>query len=106
MECYPAESDEDSAPRIVSDTEHGAISNGDWDNPNKSKDDCDEVDKSDIQLGNGIKGSDSPEYQDVSAAPNAPGLIPPLSRSMTQAEKGLMTISAMETSRNKANKEM
>jgi len=52
---------------MVSNTKHGVMRNGDLDNPNKSKDDCDADDESNIELGNGFKGSDNPEYQDVSA---------------------------------------
>jgi len=75
------------------------------DNPNDSGDNCKAEDESDVELGSGINASESPEYQVVSAAPNVPGMIRPTWRSMKQAEKGLMTVSAMETRRIKGNKE-
>jgi hypothetical protein len=57
-----------------------------------------------IEPYSGIKASESPEYRVVSAALNVPGLIWPTWKSMKQAEKGLVTVSAMETGRNNRNK--
>jgi len=74
------------------------------DNPNTSKNCCDADNEFDIELGNRIKASESPEHHIVSAAPTVPGLIWPTWRLMKQAEQGLMTVSAMETKRNKGNK--
>jgi len=70
------------------------MSNNDWKADNKS----------DIELDNGIEALESPEHQDVSIASNVPRLIRPTRTSMEQAEKGLMTVTAVETRRNKGNK--
>jgi len=74
------------------------------DNLTNRKDNCDEDTQLDLELGNGIKASENPVHRIVSAGPNVPGLIQPTWRSMTQAEKGLMSVSAMETMRSKGNK--
>jgi len=73
-------------------------------NPNDSEEDCKPDDQSDIEPGNCIKALESPDNWLVSAAPNVPGLIWPTRRSMKMAQKGLMTVSTMETRRNKGNK--
>jgi len=72
--------------------------------PNDSEDDCAADDESDIEQNNGIEDSESPEQQDVSAAPNVPGLVWPTRKSKRQAEKVLVTVNAVETRRNKAGK--
>jgi len=46
----------------------------------------------------------SPEHLIECAIPFIPGFIQPTRRSMKQAEKGLMTVTVMETRRNKENK--
>jgi len=61
-------------------------------------------DESDIEHNNGIKDTECPEHQDVSAAPNVPGLVRPTRKSKRQAEKVLMTVNAVETRRNKGGK--
>jgi len=43
-------------------------------------------------------------HQVVSAAPSVPGLIRPTWRSMTQAQKGLMMVTALDRRRNQGNK--
>ena len=48
------------------------------DNPNHSEDDCAEDNESVIEQNNGIKDSECPEQQGVSAAPNVPGLVRPI----------------------------
>jgi len=53
---------------------------------------------------NSIEDPDYPEQQDVSAAPNVPGLIRPIQKSKRHAEKVLVTVNAMETRRNKGVK--
>jgi hypothetical protein len=45
---YPVESDEDSAPESISDTDDWLNCNGDLDNPNDSEDDCAADDEFDI----------------------------------------------------------
>jgi hypothetical protein len=78
--------------------------NGDLDNPNQSEDECDAEDQSDIDHANGIRATESQECWVVSATPNVARLIWPIQRSIKEAEKWLMTISAMETRSNKENK--
>ena len=73
-------------------------------NPNQSEHDCEADHESDVELGDGIKASESPDHLDESATPNVPGLIQPTRKSMNQAEKGFMTVGAMETRRNKGTK--
>jgi hypothetical protein len=82
---YPVESDEDSAPENILDTEDWLNWNGDLDNPNDSEDDCAADVESDMDQDNGIEDPESPEQQDVSAMPNVPGLIRPIRKSKRHA---------------------
>jgi hypothetical protein len=52
---HPVESDEDSAPESISDTEDWLHWNGDLDNPNDSEEDCAADDDSDIEHNNCIR---------------------------------------------------
>jgi hypothetical protein len=101
---HPVESDKDSAPDSISDTEHWLNWNGDFDNPNDSEEDCAADNDSDIEHNNCIKDPEYPEQQDVSAAPNLPGLVRPTQKSKSQAEKVLVTVNAVETRRNTRGK--
>jgi len=101
---HPVESDEDSAPESISDTEDWLNWNGDLDNPNDSEDDCAADVESDMDQDNTIEDRESPEQRDVSAAPNVPGLIRPTRKSKTHAEQVLVTVNAIETRRNKGVK--
>jgi len=103
IDCHPAESDEDSVPESISDTENWLHWNGDLDYPNDSEEDCKADDESDIEPDNGSKAWESPELWVVNAAPNVPGVIRPIWRSMRKAQKGVVTVSAMERRRNKGN---
>jgi len=94
----------DSTPENISDTEDWLNWNGDLDNPNDSEDDGGADVESDIELDNSIEDPDCPEQQDVSAAPNVPGLIRRTRKSMRQLENVLMTVNAIETRRNKGVK--
>jgi len=87
IDYHPAESDENSAPESISDTENCLNWNGDLDNPNDSKDDWEADDKSDIEQDNGIEYPESPEKQDLSTPRNVPGLIPPTQRSNERLTK-------------------
>jgi len=104
IHCHQVESDEDSAPGRISDSQNLLNGNVDLDNPNDSEEDCKADNESDIEPGNGIKTSASPDNWVRSAAPSVPGFFRPTRRSMNKAEKGLMNVSAMETRRNKGNK--
>jgi len=99
-----AESDEDSSPESISDTENWLNWNGDLDNPSHSEDDWEADDESDMKLQHGIENAEPPEQRNVSAAPNVPGLIRPVRRSKKKVEKVLMTVNIMETRRNKGIK--
>ena len=101
---HPVESDDDSAPESISDTDHWLSWNGDLDNPNDSEDDCAAEDESDIGPNNGTEDPECPEQQDVSAAPNVPGLVGPTWKSKRQDEKVLVKVNAVETRRNKGGK--
>jgi len=101
---HPVESDEDSAPESISDTEDWLNWNGDLDNPNDSEEDCAAEDDSNIEHKNCIEDPECPEQQDVSTARNVPGLVWPTRKSKRQAEKVLVTVNAAETRRNKEGK--
>jgi len=76
------------------------------DNPNNCKNNLEANNESDIELDNVDVDPETPELQDVSAAPLVPGLIRPTRRSMTCAEMVLMMVNTMETRRNKWNKKI
>jgi len=101
---HPVESDDDSAPETISDTDDWLNWNGDLDNPNDSEDYGAADDKSDIGPNNGIEDPECPEQQDVSAAPNVPGLVRLTRKSNRQAEKVLVMVNAVETRRNKGGR--
>jgi len=101
---HPVESDEDSAPERISDTNDWLNWNGDLDNPNHSEEDCAADNESDLEPNTGIEDPECPEQQDVSAAPNVPGLAQPTRKSKRQAEKVLVMVNGVETRRNKRGK--
>jgi hypothetical protein len=98
------ESDNDSPPESMSDTQDWLNWNGDLDNPNHSKEDCVAADESDIEHNHGIEDPEYPEQLDVSAAPNVPGLVWPTRKSKRQAEKVSVTLNAVEKWRNTGGK--
>jgi len=102
----PFDSDDDTAPESISDTNDWLNWNGDLDNPNGSEDDCAADDEPNIGPNNGIEDQECPEQQDVSAAPNVPRLVRPTRKSKRQAEMVLVTVNAVETRRNKGGKKM
>ena len=63
-------------------------------------------DECDIKLENEIEALESPEYRNMSAPPNVPGLILPTPRSMNRVEQGMMMVTVMETWRNEGNNQM
>jgi len=101
---HPVKSDEDSAPESISDTDDWLNWNGDLDHPIGSEEDCAADNESDIEQNNGIDGPECPEQQDVSAAPNVPGLVRPTRKSKTPAENSLVTVNRAESRRNKGGK--
>ena len=78
IDRHPAESDEDSSPESISDTENWLNWNRDLDNPIDSEDDWVADNESHMTLVNGGEDSQTTEQQNVSAAPNVPGLIRPI----------------------------
>jgi len=104
INLHPVESDEDSAPESISDTHNWLNGNGDLDNPNDSEDDCAADYESDIEHSNGIEDLECPDQQDVSAAPNVPGLVRPSRKSTRQVPEVLVTVNAIEMRRNKGVK--
>jgi len=101
---HPVESDEDSAPESISDTEGWLNWNGDLDNPNDSEENCAADDDSYIKHKNCIEDQECPGHQDVSATPNVPGLVRLTRMSKRQAEKVVVMVNAAETWRNKGGK--
>jgi hypothetical protein len=104
INLHPVERDEESAPESIPDTEDWLNLNGDLDNPNDREDDCAADDDSDIEHNNCIKDPECPEQQDVSTAPNVPGLVRPTRKSKRQLENVLVMVNAAETRRNKGGK--
>jgi len=101
---HPDEIDAHSGPESISETDDWLSCNGDLDNAYDTEDDSMADVESCIPPGNGIKNPECPEPQDVSAAPNVPGLIWPTRKYRRQAEKVLVTLNAIETRRNMAVK--
>jgi len=101
---HPVESDEDSAPESIPDTEDRLNWNGDLDNPDDSVEDCAADDDSNIEHKNCIEDPECPEQQDVSATPYVPGLVQPTQKSKRQADKVFVTVNAAETRTNNGGK--
>jgi len=102
---HPVESDEDSPPECISDTEDWPNGNGDLDNPTDNEDDSAADVECDIEQGNSIRDPECPELRDASATPHLPGLIRPTWKSKRQYELVFMTVNAIETRRNMGVKE-
>jgi len=67
--------------------------------PNDSEDDCPADNESDTEHNNCIEDLECPEQQDVSAAPNVPGLVRPPQKAQRQAQMVLVTVNAIEMGR-------
>jgi len=74
------------------------------DNPNERNNNWEIAVEFDIELDNGIKDPESPEWCNVSAVPNVPELVQPIRRVKRTTGKGSLTFSAMSTRRNKRSK--
>jgi len=98
------QSDENSVPASISDTNDWLHWNGDLDNPTDSEENCAAGDEFDMEYNNGIEDPECPEQQDVGSAPNVPGLVWPTRKSKRQAEKLSVTVNAVETRRNQGGK--
>jgi len=100
MNRHPVESDEDSAPECISDSEGWPTWNGDLDDPNDSEDNFAADIQSDIQQDDSIQDRECPERLDVNASPNVHRMIRPTHKSKRQAANVLMTVNAIQTRRN------
>jgi len=101
---HPVESDEDSAPERILDTENWLTWNGDLDNSNDSEDDYSADTESDVVQNICIQDPECPEQQNMSATRNVPGLVRPSWKSKRRADRVLVTAIAIETRRNKGVK--
>ena len=101
---HPTESDEDSAPESISNTENCLNWNGDLDYLNVREDDWEADSESDLEQDNVIENPETPVHQHVSAAPHVPGLIRPSPRSKKTAAELIVMVSAIGTRRDKGNK--
>jgi len=104
INCHPVESDEDSVPEIISDSEDLLNWNGDWDDPDDSEDDCRANVESNIGQDNSIENLDCPQQWDLSGMQNVPGLIRSTRKSKWQAEIVSMKVNAIETRSTKGGK--
>jgi len=101
---HPFETNDDSSPESILDTDQWLNSNGDLDNENDSEVDCAADDESDIGPNNGIEDPECSELKDVSAAPKVPGLVRPTGKSKREAENVLMRVNAVQMRKNKGGK--
>jgi hypothetical protein len=102
--CHPVESDEDTTPESISDTEDLLTWNGDTDGPNDSEDDCAAEVESDIKPDSSIEDLESPGQLDASTAATVSRLIGPTWKSMGHADKVSVTVNAIVISGNKGVK--
>jgi hypothetical protein len=101
IECYPAKSDEDNALDSISDTKNCFDWNDDPDNPKDSEDDRDADNESEIDQEYAVKETQTPEQWKVDAGRTVPQYIWSIRRSKKKVDKVLMTVTTMETRRNK-----
>jgi hypothetical protein len=104
INCHPVESDENSAPDSISDTQDWRNWNSDLDNPNDSEEDCAADDVCDIEHNNCLEVPEWPEQQVVTAMRNVPRLVRPTRKSKRQAEKVIVTVNTAEMWRIKEGK--
>jgi len=88
IDRHPVESDDDSAPKSISDSDIWLNWNCDLDNPNESEDDSEADNEFDVEQDNCVKDLECPEQRDMCAAPNVPRLIWPTGRSKKKTERG------------------
>jgi hypothetical protein len=100
INCHRVQSDDNSTPDNISPTDVSLTWNGDLDNPNDQEEDYAADDESNIEHNHGSEDLECPEQQDVSAAPNVPGLVWPTCKSKWQAQKVIVTVNAVQTRRN------
>jgi len=101
INSHPVESDEDSEPESLLDTDDWLDWDGDLDHPNDSQDNFAADVESDMEQDSSIEHSECPEQRDVTDVPNVPVLILPPWILKRQAEEVLMTVSAIEKRRKR-----
>jgi hypothetical protein len=104
IDCHPAESEKNSSPESISDTENWLNWNGDLDNPRDSDDDWTADNDSDMELDNGTELSETLEVRNLSAARNVSRLIRPIRQLKKYVERALLIVNIIETRRNKGIK--
>jgi len=104
VDRHPVESDEDSSPESILDTENWLFWNADLGVPTDREDNCTAGVESDLVRDNVIEDPESPERQDVSSATNIAGLIRPTRMSQRQAAMELVAVNTMGRSRNEGIK--
>jgi hypothetical protein len=104
INCHAVQSDEDCAPQSISDTVDCDKWNCYLENAGKSIEDCTADDESDIDHKNIKEDPGCPEQQDVSAAPNVPGLVLLKRKSKSEAEKVSVMVNPVEMRRNTGGK--
>ena len=97
----PIESNNDSPPERISDTDDWLNWHSDLDNPNDSEEECPADDECNIEHNNAIEDPEYPEQQDMRAAPNVPGFVCPTCKCKRQADLVLLTVNTIETRRYK-----
>jgi len=100
IDHHSIESDEDSAPESISDSENWLNRNRNFHNPNDSKDDYETDFEFDREPDHGIENPESPEQRNVSTAPNVPVWIWSSQQLRRQTEMVFMTVNEMEMKKN------
>jgi hypothetical protein len=77
IDLYLVESNVQSTPKSISDTENWLNWNGDLDYQNVREDNWEADDESDLEQDNGIEDPETLAQRDVNATPNVPGFIRP-----------------------------
>jgi len=95
------ETDNDSGPESISETQNWLNWIGNLVNPNARKDDHAADVESDREQENVIEDPECLKQRDVSAALTVPRFNRPPRKSKKQAEKRFLTVNAMETEWNK-----
>jgi len=75
IDGHPADSDYNSAPDSISDTENLLDCNSDFDNSHDSKDNWEADNEFDMDPDNGVQDPKTPELQDVTTAQNVTGWL-------------------------------
>jgi hypothetical protein len=101
---YSVESDTDSIPERIVDTDDCLNWNCDLDNSIDTEGNCTADDESHIEHNIGINNQECPEQLDVSAVPNVPGFVQATRKANRQAGKVFLTLNAVEMWRIKGGK--